>query len=157
MNERELNKFRKDYYKKLEECIQEKDSITLEDFNRVLQKVLMQTKIENETSNKIMLYIGSYTLKDNKLGSREILTYDGNVNAKYKKYIDIETQEIYKVEVSRVKEFEKEYITVDMPVSIYNLQEYLKNYNHIREIFFKKLIYNPQDKVVNKIKNKDLK
>ena len=157
MNNDELNRFRKNYYKKLEESINEKDSITIDDFNNIIKKVLIQTKIENESSNKIMVYVGSYAVNKNQLSTKEVLTYDENINAKYKKYIDIETQEVYRVDISNVKEFEKEYITVKLPVSMYNFQEYLKNYNDFRETFFKKLIYNSQEEIVDRVKKDTLK
>ena len=156
MNNSELNDFRKNFYVEMEKIIEQKGSIALTDINSIVERCISLTTIENETSNKIMVCMGTYKDTDDKFATKEILTYDGNHEAIYKKYMDLETSEIYKVQMDKVKEFEKEYHIEYLPINIYNIQEYNNKLNELRVKFFKSLVYNSQEETVLKLKKTGL-
>ena len=100
--------------------------------------------------------MGTYFDEKTETSSKETLTYDDNLNASYRKYVDIETNEVYKVPLNKVKDFEMEYHTEYLPVNIYNLQEYNKKLKELKAKFYKKLLYYPQEEVVLKLKKGEL-
>ena len=152
MNNSELNNFRKNFYIKMGQVIEKKGNITLEDIYSIMDKCILNTSINSETSNKIMVCLGAYKDTKDKFATKEILTYDDNYDASYKKYIDLETNEVYKVPLNKVGQFETEYHIEYLPINIYNIQEYNKKLKDLRTKFFNSLLYNSQEETVLKLK-----
>ena len=152
MNNRELNNFRRYFYKEMGQFIEEKGKITLEDINSIMEKCVSTTIIDSETSNKIMVCMGSFKDSVDKFATKEILTYEENHDASYKKYIDLETSELYTVPIDKVGQFESEYHIEYLPINLYNIQEYNNKLNELRLKFFKNLLYNSQEDTVLKLK-----
>lgn len=144
MNNSELKNYRKNFYTKLEEFIKEKESLTLDDLYLILGKCIKECNTTEETSKKILIYIGSYVHKKEDNKEIEHLTYDGNFNAEYKLYKDVETGFIYKSLVKESKKFEKAYKILYPTINIYNIQEYNKQYEKMRLEYYKKLLYGSQ-------------
>ena len=151
MNSNELKNYRENFYKNLEKYL------NIKSLDEIIEISMLETKIENENTNRIMICIGTYIEEKEGLEKVEYLTYNANYKAKYRAYIDIESQYIYKVSYDQIQEFEKQYDVVYLPINVYNVQEYNKKYMEIRKRFFKELLYNHQDDAVLKLKNNELK
>lgn len=152
MNNNELNNFRMNFYKKLEEHINNKNILTKEDFDMILYKSILESKVSTETSNKIMVYMGTFAEKSHLSGKEEHITFDDNLSAKYKQYIDLETTDVYKVALKNDKKFKEEYYTIFLPVKSSNIQEYSNNYDKLKVNFFNNLLYNSQEDAIKTLK-----
>ena len=150
MNSEELKKYRKNFYKNLEKYLNTKS------LDEIIEISMLETKIENENTNRIMVCIGTYIEEKEGLKKVEYLTYNANYKAKYRLYMDIESQYIYRVSYDQIQEFEKQYAVVYLPIEVCNVQEYNKKYMELRRKFFKDLLYNHQDDSVLKLKNNNL-
>ena len=155
MNNNELNKFRMNFCKKLEEHIKKKNVLTKEEFDMILYRTILQSKVSTETSNKIMVYMGTFMEKNHLSGKEEYITFDDNLSAKYKLYIDLETADVYKVAPKNDKQFKEEYYIISLPVKLSNKQEYSNNYDKLKIKFFNNLLYNSQEDVVKTLKKQN--
>ena len=154
MNNKELGMYRKNFYTNVENFIGEHQRLTIEDLYFLIAKTIKEVKKNNETSKKILIYIGNYVVRKEGKEEREILTYDGNLNAKYKLYKDIETGQVYRVSIKNVKDFEKNHKIIFPKIDINNVQEYNRKYEEMKFEYFKNLIYNDQKssyKLIKKI------
>lgn len=145
MNSEELKEYRKHFYKNLELYMKEKS------LDEIVDISMSEIQIQSENTNKIMVCIGSYIEVKEGLGIKRYLTYKSEYNIDYRLYTDLETNDIYKVKSNKIKEFEREYKVIYMPVSIYNVQEYYKKLSQLKRNFFKQLLYNEQEDVVLKL------
>ena len=150
MNSEELKEYRKRFYDNLELYMKEKS------LDEIVDLSISQTQVKSENTNKIMVCIGSYVEVKEGLGIKRYLTYKSEYNIDYRLYTDLETHDIYKVKNDKIKEFERDYNVIYMPVAIYNVQEYYKKLSELRREFFKNLLYNDQEDVILKLtKHKD--
>lgn len=121
----------------------------------LIEKSARGIKIKSDDSNKIMVYCGTYIVeKTFSQNTREYLTYEGNYNATYKLYLDLETSDIYKIKIADCEKFESEYTVINIPVTACNYQEYYKNYNKVRNYFLSEVINDSQEQAVKKLINK---
>ena len=154
MDNQELNKYRINFYKRLEEYMEGKSSLTASQYDKIVSDNIKETNIDHSTSNKIMVFMGAYKSEKSKHSTREYLTYEDNISAKYKLYMDIETGEIYKVCLENVKNFENEYKVIYPKVDICNIQVYNNEYKNLRREYFKSLLYTDQEEATLKLINK---
>ena len=118
----------------------------------IISKISRKIVVEPKDSNEILVYCGTYRVKKYSNGiAREYLTYETNLNATYNLYMDIETYEIYKVEMDKIYSFEEKYPVLRIPVKFNNYQEYLNNFESVRNKFLEELINSSQDKAVKKV------
>lgn len=149
MDNNSVQKFREDY-----ELVKENKKGKSEE--RIIESATRNIKISSQDSNKILVFCGNYKIEKHPvLPDREYLTYEKDYSADFKLYIDIENGDIYKVKCEDSKKFEESNKVIKLPVTIYNYQEYYKNYNKVRNYFFSQLVKEPQEKVVKKLVNKN--
>ena len=142
MNDLELSYFKTNYNSLCNNDIKSEDL-------RILLAA-SRTEIKKENSNNVVVYTGSYKKVNNKL----LITYEGDLKANYKRYMDIETGELYLVKLSDVPEFEEKHTVIKKENGCENIQMYDRNYDEVRAEFFKGVITEPQDKVILKLVNK---
>ena len=147
MNSEELKEYRKKYHDNLKKYYGEKN------LDEILDMSVSETQIKPENTNKIMVCIGSYIELKEGLATIQYLTYKDEYNISYRQYCDLETNEIYNVQKEQIKEFERRYKVIYMPIVIYNIQEYYKKFRELRREFFGELLYDDQDEVVLKLTN----
>ena len=152
MNNSELTNFRKTFYENLEEFIKENDKLEEKHLYKILRQSISDTKIESEHSKKILFYLGTYAQEIGKYSTKEYLTYEDNVKAKYRLYIDIETGMTYKSLIKDVKKFEEHYTIIKVETDINNVQEYNKKYEKVRLKYFRNLLYNSQNTSLKLVK-----
>lgn len=88
-----------------------------------------------EVKNNIIVYSGTY-VKDRRYGQRnDYLTYDDNPKGEYKLYLDLENGNPYNIELDKCIDFEKENITIYIPVVAYSTHEYMKNFLNLQKWF----------------------
>lgn len=146
MNNGDVRKLKEEYNKLLEK----KKNKSKEE---LLSKAILNLEISSIDSNKIMVYCGSYIVeKIHPNLVKEYLTYDDNLNATYKLYIDIETHDMYKVSLDKTIEFEEKYIVIKRKTKYNNYQDYDKIYEKVRNEFFSEIINgSSQSKSIKKI------
>lgn len=145
MNSEELKAYRKNFHDNLEIYQKEKS------VDEIVDVCMNETQIKSENSNKIMVCIGSYKEEKEGLGVKQYLTYKDEFNIDYRQYCDLETNEIYNVERDQIKDFERKYKVVYLPIAIYNVQEYYKKFMELKRIFFKELLYTDQEEAILKL------
>ena len=156
MNNKQLRNYRKNFYTKLEEFIQNNNSLSMEDFYVILVKSISEAKTTDDLSKKILVHIGSYVHKKERNREIEYLTYDDNPEVTYKLYKNVETGFVYKIDAKNVQKFEQKYKILFPTVNIYNVQEYNTQYEKIKLEYYKRLIYDSQ-KSTYKIMKKENK
>ena len=120
--------------------------------------------IENETlfgSNNILVYMGTFITKDdyscdwNEIN--EILVYKFDSSASYYKYKDLETGNIYRVDISNVEEFVKNNLIVEIPNArrFETKEGYEDDFLKLRRIFCCELVKNGQEKAIQKVTLKE--
>ena len=125
------------------------------DRKEALRIALLETKIQKENSNNVLVYVGTYKVEKYINQAIEVLTYEDDPKAKYKRYIDIETEELYNVNMEEVEEFENNYGIVKRPVVMNNLMLHYQNYLKVKEEFFEGIAKESQEQVILKLINKD--
>lgn len=101
------------------------------------------SKIKEENSNNILIYMGSYLF--------EKLTYDSDPDADYKAYMDLETMRAYNIPLENVKTFENAHTIIYIPVTYPNHQEFSRNFFALRNWFLLEILRRPQADVINTI------
>ena len=91
------------------------------------------TDNRNNENTKIFCFIGTYIRRKTQKGYYDTLTYMENYNFTYKKYKDIETEEIYDIYNDDVVEFEKNNTIVYPKVKLCNLDEYHRAFTTIKK------------------------
>ena len=144
MNNNELKSFLEEYKKVLKDNVKEEEAIRI---------ASSRVKIDEENSNKLLVYLGSYKVEKFPTGATEILTYDGDPKAKYKRYIDVETETLYNINMDEVADFEENHNVIYREVVMNNFNLYNQNYLDVRRQLFEGLLSETQDKVVKKLIN----
>lgn len=136
MNNQELKNFRKDFHDNLELGFLEKHKLSFKDYEKILKKTIKNTRICEESSKEIYIYIGSYTMRNGELS----LTYMDDNSALFRKYKDIESEKIVQINKYDTKTFES------MNYVIYGVADELTEecYEDVYEVFryayFKELL-----------------
>jgi hypothetical protein len=103
-----------------------------------------------DTSNKIMVYMGTYR----KNGNEYCSTYDNDEMASYRVYKDLETQEVFNILMDDYKQFEDKYLIINVSIPFCNQELYMKNYNELQKWFQKQLINRSQEDVISELREK---
>jgi len=140
MNNDELNNFRAKFHDNLEECFCDSNLIELKDYQRVFKETVKRTRVSEETSENIYVYIGSYIFD----GKHTTLTYNNNPVLTYKMYRDIETGYMKKVFKNLTKDFEQTNKILFPEIISYSVESYDKEYDHLKYLYFKELLNKDQ-------------
>ena len=150
MNNQELKNFRKDFHDNLELGFLEKHKLSLKDYERILKKTIKNTKISDESSREIYVYMGSFGLKNGNLAP---ISYDDK-SVLFRRYKDIETEKMVLISRENVNSFNWDnYI-------IYAVKNELpeEGYDEIFEIvkyrYFKELLHSSEMDAVYKLINR---
>lgn len=143
----------------LKEYLEEYNSILKDTKNKkkAIRVASSKTKIEEENSNKLLVYVGTYKVDKYVTKAVELLTYENDPKAKYKRYIDVETGKSINVNMDSVQEFEETHKVIYREVVVENIMLHYQNYQDVRDEFFEDVITEPQDKVVLKLVNSSKK
>lgn len=139
----------------LKEYLEEYNSILKDTKNKkkAIRVASSKTKIKEENSNKLLVYVGTYKVDKYVTKAVELLTYENDPKAKYKRYIDVETGKSINVNMDSVQEFEETHKVIYREVVMENIMLHYQNYQDVRDEFFEDVITEPQDKVVLKLVN----
>lgn len=139
----------------LKEYLEEYNSILKDTKNKkkAIRVASSKTKIKEENSNKLLVYVGTYKVDKYVTKAVELLTYENDPKAKYKRYIDVETGKSINVNMDSVQEFEETHKIIYREVVMENIMLHYQNYQDVRDEFFEDVITEPQDKVVLKLVN----
>lgn len=144
MNNSELQTYLCEYKRTLEEVKDKKLAIDI---------AVAKTDIKKENSNGLLVYVGTYKVDKYITKAVEVLTYENDPKAKYKRYIDIETGDQCNVNMDNVKEFEENHNVIYREVVMNNIMLHYQNYSDVRREFFEGVLKEPQDTVVLKLIN----
>lgn len=144
MNNSELQTYLCEYKKNLQK---EKDK------RQAVQEAASKVNIKKENSNGLLVYVGTYKVDKYITKAIELITYENDPKAKYKRYIDVETGEQYNVNMDTVKEFEATHNVIYREVVMNNIMLHYQNYSDVRQEFFEGVLKEPQDKVILKLVN----
>ena len=139
----------------LKEYLEEYNSILKDTKNKkkAIRVASSKTKIKEENSNKLLVYVGTYKVDKYVTKAVELLTYENDPKAKYKRYLDVETGKSINVNMDSVQEFEETHKVIYKEVVMENIMLHYQNYQDVRDEFFEDVITEPQDKVVLKLVN----
>lgn len=113
--------------------------------------------MKNQDSNHIMVYVGSYFRDSDMYHDNDTIIQDDS-KASYKAYLDLETQEAYHIAIEEVAEFEKEHLTIYLPVEGVSQNDYMAKYFELQIWFRKQLMTHSQKEVIGKLQeNMDIK
>lgn len=110
----------------------------------------LNANIENSDSNHIMVYVGSYLRDSDMYHDNDTIIQDDS-KASYKAYLDLETQEAYHIAIEEVAEFEKEHLTIYLPVEGVSQNDYMRKYFELQTWFRKQLMTHSQKEVIGKL------
>ena len=124
---------------------------------KMIAAAYLNANIENSDSNHIMVYVGSYLRDTDMYHDNDTITQDDS-KASYKAYLDLETQEAYHIAMDKIEEFEKEYLTIYLPVEDHSQNDYTRKYFELQTWFRKQLMTHSQQEVIEKLQeNMDIK
>ena len=117
----------------------------------------LNSNIKDSDSNHIMVYVGSYCRNGDMYHDNDTITQDDSM-ANYKAYLDLETQAAYNIAIEEVREFEKEHLTIYLPVEGVSQNDYMKKYFELQTWFRKQLMTRSQKEVIEELQeNMDMK
>ncbi len=142
MDNNELKEYVEKYKRILNETKNKKQAI---------REASSNTTIKEKNSNKLLVYVGTYKVDKFVTKAVELLTYENDPKAKYKRYIDVETGKSINVNMDSVKSFEETHNVIYREVVMENIMLHYQNYQDVRDEFFEGILSEPQDKVVLKL------
>ena len=148
MDNRELENFRKQFNENVEKEFQKKYMMNIREYKEIIKKTVKETKVSNETSNHIYVYMGSYAMKQDNIS----ITYNGDKDLIYKKYRDIETGNTIAVSRISIDTFEKNEKVIYSVINDYTEKEYEELYDMLRTFYFKQLLTSDEEKSLELIK-----
>ena len=124
---------------------------------KMIASAYLNANIENSDSNHIMVYVGTYHRDTDMYRDNDTITQDDS-KASYKAYLDLETQAAYNIAIEEVAEFEKEHLTIYLPVEGVSQNDYMAKYFELQIWFRKQLMTHSQKEVIGKLQeNMDIK
>lgn len=124
---------------------------------KMIAAAYLNAKIQDSDSNHIMVYIGTYHRDTDMYQDNDTITQDDS-KASYKAYLDLETQAAYNIAIEEVREFEKEHLTIYLPVEGHSQNDYMRKYFELQTWFRKQLMTHSQKEVIGKLQeNMDIK
>lgn len=104
-------------------------------------------------TQKILYYNGTY-VKDRKYGLvNDYLTYEENPKRNYNIYLDLDSDNIYRIDVANEEQFEEENIIIKMPVVATNCHEYMYNYMKVQTWYNNEKETTTKEEIIEKIKS----
>lgn len=124
---------------------------------KMIAAAYLNAKIQDSDSNHIMVYVGTYHRDTDMYQDNDTITQDDS-KASYKAYLDLETQAAYNIAIEEVREFEKEHLTIYLPVEGHSQNDYMRKYFELQTWFRKQLMTHSQKEVIGKLQeNMDIK
>ena len=124
---------------------------------KMIAAAYLNAKIQDSDSNHIMVYVGTYHRDTDMYQDNDTITQDDS-KASYKAYLDLETQAAYNIAIEEVREFEKEHLTIYLPVEGVSQNDYMAKYFELQIWFRKQLMTHSQKEVIGKLQeNMDIK
>ena len=124
---------------------------------KMIAAAYLNAKIQDSDSNHIMVYVGTYHRDTDMYQDNDTITQDDS-KASYKAYLDLETQAAYNIAIEEVAEFEKEHLTIYLPVEGVSQNDYMAKYFELQIWFRKQLMTHSQKEVIGKLQeNMDIK
>ena len=117
---------------------------------KMIAAAYLNANIENSDSNHIMVYVGTYHRDTDMYRDNDTITQDDS-KASYKAYLDLETQAAYNIAIEEVAEFEKEHLTIYLPVEGVSQNDYMRKYFELQTWFRKQLMTHSQKEVIGKL------
>lgn len=114
---------------------------------------MLINEMQNENTN-IMVYMGPYIKKRSDGNYNDHVTYEENLNADYKSYIDLKTGEVYNLSLNNCQEFERRYTILKPPVISNSYDSYLSNYMKIKTWFSKQIDNGREEEAIEELKEK---
>lgn len=99
--------------------------------------------------DSIVIYQGTYIKSTKKDGNSNYVTYDFDINGKYKVYIDLETEKIYNIDIDKCREFEDSHLTIYPLINAYSTFEYYSKFLEIKNYFNKELTIKTRNEVIS--------
>lgn len=108
-----------------------------------------------ENNNNIMVFVGSYEYYIDENGiKRKRVTNEDNPNASFKAYMNLETGESCCIGLNECEQFERNHLTLYIPVGECSAKEYSYAYFNLRKKYLKDLISYSQSRVIKDLSNK---
>lgn len=115
----------------------------------------------SEQNKKIMVYMGSY-IKDRSEGKyNDHVTYDGDCNADYKSYMDLETGEVHNIDMdeiarfeNKIEKFDNKNIIIKMPIVSNSYDSYLSSYMKLRKWYLEEIKTHGKEEVIEELREK---
>ena len=117
---------------------------------KMIAAAYLNAKIQDSDSNHIMVYVGTYHRDTDMYQDNDTITQDDS-KASYKAYLDLETQAAYNIAIEEVAEFEKEHLTIYLPVEGVSQNDYMAKYFELQTWFRKQLMTHSQKEVIGKL------
>ena len=117
---------------------------------KMIAAAYLNAKIQDSDSNHIMVYVGTYHRDTDMYQDNDTITQDDS-KASYKAYLDLETQAAYNIAIEEVAEFEKEHLTIYLPVEGVSQNDYMRKYFELQTWFRKQLMTHSQKEVIGKL------
>lgn len=151
MNNQELKNFRKDFHDNLEIAFGEKHKLSYKDYEKILRKTIKNTRISDESSREIYVYLGSFGLKN---GSLEPVPINDNA-VLFRRYKDIETEKTILVSRENAGTFDSEHYVVYDPADELNKKGYDETFDMFKYAYFKELLHSSEMDAYRLIKRID--
>lgn len=117
---------------------------------KMIAAAYLNAKTQDSDSNHIMVYVGTYHRDTDMYQDNDTITQDDS-KASYKAYLDLETQAAYNIAIEEVAEFEKEHLTIYLPVEGVSQNDYMRKYFELQTWFRKQLMTHSQKEVIGKL------
>lgn len=117
---------------------------------KMIAAAYLNAKIQDSDSNHIMVYVGSYFRNGDMYQDNDTIIQDDS-KASYKAYLDLETQAAYNIAIEEVAEFEKEHLTIYLPVEGFSQNDYMAKYFELQTCFRKQLMTRSQKEVIEEL------
>jgi hypothetical protein len=140
MNNQELKNFRKDFHDNIELAFFEKHRLSIKDYEKVLRKTIKNTKISDESSREIYVYMGSFGLKNGNLAPTPI----DDKSVLFRRYKDIETETMVLISKENIRSFESENYVVYAISSELTEEGYEEAYDIVKYRYFIELLHSSE-------------
>lgn len=137
MNNQELKNFRKDFHDNIELAFLEKHRLSLKDYEKVLRKTIKGTRISDESSREIYVYMGSFGLRNGNL----VLTPKDDKSVLFRRYKDIETEKMVLISRENMRTFESENYVVHAISDELTEESYEEAFDIVKYRYFKELLH----------------
>lgn len=150
MNSSEMQKYLSEYKKIISGQEQ-----TLKVKRDAIRAASSKVEIDKKNSNNLVVFVGTYKVRRVPSGFIETLTTSVDLESEYRKYIDIETGEVYIVDKKGIAYFKEDHNVVNREVTENSIEAHYQKYADVKEEFFTGILTEPQKNVVLRLTKKD--